>query len=74
MMKSSLTKKAPVAATTDVIENSDNKFSTDNYITLDDLTKLRKQIANQLLNDPFNIRLTLQHLELDRQISEIIWG
>ena len=73
-MLNECTKKAPVAATTDVIENSDNKFSTDNYITLNELTKLRKQIANQLLDEPFNVRLTLQHMVVNRQISEIIWG
>lgn len=68
------TKKAPAAATADVIENKSNKFSTGNYITLDELKERRKQIADQLLTEPFNVRLTLRHLEVNRQISEIIWG
>lgn len=73
-MKILKNKKAPAAATADVIENKSNKFSKDNYITLDELREQRKKIADQLIADPFNVRLTLQHITVNRQISQIVWG
>lgn len=45
-------KKAPAEATADVTENKSNKFTKDNYITLDELCDRRRFYREQLDKEP----------------------
>ena len=77
-MLNEYTKKAPAAATADVIENKSNKFSTGNYITLDELCDRRRFYQEQLNKEPFSSEvydyLCRQVLMFNALIAFRKWG
>lgn len=71
------TKKAPVAATTDVKRKS-NKFSTDNYITLDEMKHRRRFLGEQIGKEPPSSKALPAMFKEFQQLNTLIaiemWG
>ena len=72
------TKKAPAAATADVIENKSNKFSKDNYITLDEMKHRRRFLGEQIDKEPPSSKALPAMFKEFQQLNTLIaiemWG
>lgn len=77
-MLNECTKKAPTVAPADVKKNKSNKFSKDNYITLDELCDRRRFYREQLDKEPFSSKafdyLCRQVMMFNALIAVRKWG
>lgn len=77
-MLNECTKKAPAAATADVIENKPNKFSKDNYITLDEMKNRRRFLGEQIDKEPPSSKALPAMFKDFQQLNTLIaiemWG